>query len=78
VRERGRVVDRARRLLVTGRKEGLERVRWRVGRSVGRTIYAVVEAPPAVAGDVLIGMLDTKELAAAAVRDHNAALERQR
>lgn len=45
---------------------------WRVGRKVGRTIYADY-------GDevqVLIGMMDTPELAEVAVRAHNAELTR--
>ena len=40
---------------------------WRVGRSVGRTIYAIV----APTHDVLIGVLDTPLLAADAVYAHN-------
>lgn len=40
-------------------------VPWRVGLTVGRTVYA---------GDVLIGMFDTAALAARAVADHNAAV----
>ncbi len=40
---------------------------WRVGRSVGRTIYD--------ADDKLIGMMDTPELAAAAVHAVNNSLE---
>lgn len=72
----GRLVDVARRLMAGARKEALVNVRWRVGRSVGRTIYAVLEEP-AVAGDVLIGLMDSSALAAAAVRDHNEALERR-
>jgi hypothetical protein len=46
--------------------------RWRVGRSVGRTIYAC--GPDG--DDVLIGMLDTPALAADAVRTHNATVVR--
>lgn len=43
---------------------------WRVGRSVGRTIYAVT-GPEATKTDVLIGMMDTRALAAEAVDAHN-------
>jgi hypothetical protein len=44
--------------------------RWRVGASIGRTIYAVVGN-----GDRVIGMLDSRELAAEAVRAHNAQID---
>lgn len=49
------------------------RVPWRVGRRKLRTVYAVlaVDDPE---GDVLIGLLDTPALAAAAVRGHNRTL----
>lgn len=49
-----------------------EEYHWRVGRKVGRTIYLVVnrDNEPSDA-DVLIGMMDTPELAAEAVRAHN-------
>jgi hypothetical protein len=51
---------------------------WRVGRSVGRTIYAIAY----YMGDDgdehemswLIGLMDTPELAQAAVEAHNAAV----
>jgi hypothetical protein len=46
---------------------------WRVGRKVGRTIYAVV-GDRASDHDLLIGVMDTRELAEAAVRAHNADL----
>jgi hypothetical protein len=45
----------------------LELLPWRVGRRVGRTIYAVT----GTGDDVLIGVMDTRELAAAAVAAHN-------
>lgn len=44
---------------------------WRVGRSVGRTIYRMV-GPEASKQDVLIGMMDTPELAAQVVEAVNA------
>jgi len=47
---------------------------WRVGRKVGRTIYAVVGETDSD-DDVLIGLMDTRELAAAACRAHNRAVE---
>jgi len=46
--------------------DALVRAPWRVGRSVGRTVYAVLEA-----GDVLVGLFDSRELAEAAVAAHN-------
>jgi hypothetical protein len=46
---------------------------WRVGRKVGRTIYVQVGEEPSDA-DILIGMMDTRELAAAAVEAHNERL----
>ena len=42
---------------------------WRVGRKVGRTLYR---------GDALIGLMDTRELAAQVVEAVNAAPERAR
>lgn len=47
---------------------------WRVGRKVGRTIYAVVGKQMANDSDVLVGVMDTPELAAAAVEAHNQAV----
>jgi hypothetical protein len=44
---------------------------WRVGRSVGRTIYHMV-GDKASKQDVLIGVMDTPELAAKAVEAVNA------
>lgn len=46
---------------------------WRTGRKVGRTIYAVV-GPTAGDPDILIGVMDTRALAAEAVAAHNARL----
>jgi hypothetical protein len=46
---------------------------WRVGRSVGRTIYAVT-GPEATKTDILIGMMDTRALAAEVVDAHNLLL----
>lgn len=49
---------------------------WRAGRSVGRTLYVVVN-DEASKSDVLIGLVDTVEIAAHIVRVHNAWLQRQ-
>lgn len=46
---------------------------WRVGRSVGRTVYAVT-GPAASKADVLIGVMDTPFLAEEAVDCHNRRL----
>lgn len=46
---------------------------WRVGRSIGRTIYAMVGPEPSKA-DYVIGMLDSDALAAEVVAAHNAHL----
>lgn len=51
----------------------LGNLRWRTGRSVGRTIYAVVGDGPSDE-DILIGMVDSPELAQAAVYGHNLHL----
>lgn len=45
---------------------------WRVGRKLGRTIYAQVGDDPDD-DDVLLGMMDTAEIAAHVVHDHNVA-----
>jgi hypothetical protein len=50
-------------------------LRWRVGRKVGRTIYAMVGDNPSD-DDHLIGTMDTPRLAEEAVTAHNATLER--
>lgn len=44
---------------------------WRVGRRVGRTVYAMYGEKPSD-DDPLIGMMDTPELAQAVVAAHNA------
>lgn len=48
--------------------------RWRVGRKLGRTVYVQMGASPDD-GDLLIGVMDTPELAAHSVAAHNAVLE---
>lgn len=44
---------------------------WRVGAKLGRTIYAVVDEPGPDNRDVLLGMMETPELAAHVVALHN-------
>ena len=55
--------------------DGYLNSRWRNGRHVGRTLYAT-SGPEPSDSDPLIGVMDTPELAARVVRDHNAALNR--
>jgi len=50
---------------------------WRVGRKVGRTIYAQLSDKPSDQ-DSLIGLMDTPELAARAVLDHTRNLTSSR
>lgn len=45
--------------------------RWRTGRKVGRTIYSMIGRLPHD-DDVLIGVMDTAELAQEAVDSYNA------
>jgi hypothetical protein len=57
---------------------GWERVtnlHWRVGRKVGRTIYAMVATEPDPE-DALIGLVDHPHIALQLVREHNEALNR--
>lgn len=49
-------------------------VPWRTGQSVGRTIYACPPGSSYRQGEVLIGLMDTPELARAAVDAHNARI----
>lgn len=49
-------------------------VPWRVGRHLGRTVYAMLGDEPSD-DDPVLGMLDTPELAAEACAGHNALLE---
>lgn len=51
----------------------LGNLHWRTGRSVGRTIYAQLGALPGDE-DILIGMLDSRDLASEAVYGHNLHL----
>ncbi|HEY4452348.1 MAG TPA: hypothetical protein VGN13_12235 [Solirubrobacteraceae bacterium] len=66
-----RVCFTARPVLAATLEPTDEGRRWRVGRKVGRTIYAQRGERPAD-DDPLIGVLDTPELASRAVEDHNA------
>jgi len=60
---------------MSGRRQDPDWVdwRWRVGRKVGRTIYAVVGKEPSDE-DVLIGVMDTPALALEAVTWHNVSM----
>lgn len=51
----------------------IEHLPWRTGRRVGRTVYAVTGG--ADHDDLLIGLMDTRALAARAVADHNRGLD---
>lgn len=50
------------------------KARWRVGRKLGRTIYAMESSEPTDA-DHLIGVMDTPALARAAVEGHNERID---
>jgi hypothetical protein len=52
---------------------GYVAMQWRVGRRVGRTIYAMWSEEPSD-HDVLIGVMDTAELAERVVGVHNGML----
>lgn len=54
--------------------EMLGEVRWRVGQSLGRTVYAQIGPEPSKT-DVLLGMMDTRELAELVVFEHNRGLD---
>lgn len=56
-------------------EKSLMEMRWRVGRKVGRTIYAMVGPEPSD-DDILIGMMDSVALAMDAVGAHNTRLNR--
>lgn len=47
--------------------------RWRTGRSLGRTVYAVI-GDQAGKGDELLGMMESRELAYYIVTLHNRRL----
>jgi hypothetical protein len=52
------------------------RAKWRVGRKVGRTVYIQTGEEPSNL-DILIGMMDSPELAALAVKAVNEHLDRR-
>jgi hypothetical protein len=58
---------------VTRRLLAPEKLMWRQGRKVGRTVYAMVGLL-ADDHDLLIGMFDTAKLAEAACRAHNSSI----
>lgn len=60
------------KVMATGNLDYTQNI-WRVGRKVGRTIYAQLGTEP-TDDDPLIGIFDTIELAAAAVEVHNLSL----
>jgi hypothetical protein len=47
---------------------------WRSGKSIGRTIYCCPPGSSYRNGEILIGMMDTPELAQAVVDAHNASI----
>jgi hypothetical protein len=47
---------------------------WRTGTSVGRTLYACPPGSSHRNGEILIGMMDTADLAREAVDAHNGRL----
>jgi hypothetical protein len=49
--------------------------RWRVGRSLGRTIYEQVGPSPSK-DDKYLGMMETKAIADHVIALHNASIER--
>lgn len=51
------------------------KLKWRVGRKLGRTIYAMLGSEPST-DDLLLGVLDEEYLARHVVEVHNASLER--
>lgn len=58
-----------------GEPYDLRKVPWRVGKSVGRTIYACPPGSSYRDGEELIGMMDTPLLAEEAVASHNANID---
>lgn len=65
------------RYMSTVSTQNYERVIWRTGRKVGRTIYAQVGAEPSD-DDPLIGVFDTRELATIAVETHNEIIAKSK
>jgi len=57
-------------------KHDYSKLLWRVGRKVGRTIYAQIGEKPSDE-DPLIGVFDTRVLAKQAVQSHNYIVSEQ-
>lgn len=53
----------------------VQNIRWRVGMSLGRTVYAQLGLEPSKS-DVYLGMMDTRDLAELVVAEHNRGLDR--
>jgi len=49
---------------------------WRTGKSIGRTIYACPPGSDYRDGEIVIGMMDTPEIADEVVASHNLRLIR--
>jgi hypothetical protein len=49
-------------------------MKWRIGRKLGRTIYAIVGDRPSD-DDICIGMMDSESIAAVAVLAHNNTIQ---
>ncbi|HSX47344.1 MAG TPA: hypothetical protein VLF63_01075 [Patescibacteria group bacterium] len=60
---------------IRGNNIGFVKSKWRVGRKVGRTVYAQINKVPSDE-DTLIGVFDSKELAEEAVKSHNNSLKK--
>jgi hypothetical protein len=58
------------------RRSDARRAYWRTGRHVGRTIYAMEGDKPSNQ-DLLIGIMDTAELASDVVNAHNLTIEKR-
>lgn len=52
------------------------KLRWRVGRKLGRTIYAMLGEQPSE-DDLLLGVMDEEYMAQHIVDIHNETLERR-
>lgn len=48
---------------------------WRIGRSLGRTVYAQVGDEPSKR-DIFLGIMETEALARAVVHEHNRTMGR--
>lgn len=51
-----------------------ENYKWRTGRKLGRTIYAMHNKDQASDNDIFIGIMDSSYIAERVVRDHNERL----